>query len=56
MPEDTQPEETQANAQPFTEDADSESIDADSNEEDADTPEDTPQETDSLIMKMHIIR
>ena len=48
MPEDTQPEETQANTQPFIEDADSESVDADSNEEDTDTPEDTPQETDSF--------
>ena len=48
LPEDTQPEETQVNAQPFTEDADSESVDADSNEEDTDTPEDTPQETDSF--------
>ena len=48
LPEDAQPEETQANTQPFTEDADSESVDADSNEEDTDTPEDTPQETDSF--------
>ena len=45
---DTLPEETQADAQPFTEDTNSESIDADSNEKDTDTPEDTPQETDTF--------
>ena len=48
LPEDAQPEDTQVNTQPFSEDADSESIDANSNEEDTDTPEDTPQETDSF--------
>ena len=45
---DTLPEETHADAQPFTEDTNSESIDADSNEKDTDTPEDTPQETDTF--------
>ena len=45
---DTLPEETQADAQPFTEDTNSESVDADSNKEDTDTPEDTPQETDTF--------
>jgi len=45
---DTLPEETQADAQPFAEDTNSESIDADSNEKDTDTPEDTPQETDTF--------
>ena len=45
---DTLPEETQADAQPFTEDTNSESIDADSNEKNTDTPEDTPQETDTF--------
>ena len=45
---DTLPEKTQADAQPFTEDTNSESIDADSNEKDTDTPEDTPQETDTF--------
>ena len=45
---DTLPEDTQADAQPFTEDTNSESIDADSNEKDTDTPEDTPQETDTF--------
>ena len=42
------PEDTQADAQPFTEDTNSESIDADSNKENTDTPEDTPQETDTF--------
>ena len=45
---DTLPEDTQADAQPFAEDTDSESVDADSNEKDTDTPEDTPQETDTF--------
>ena len=45
---DTLPEDTQADAQPFVEDTNSESIDADSNKEDTDTPEDTPQETDTF--------
>lgn len=45
---DTLPEETQADAQPFAEDTNSESIDADSNEENTDTPEDTSQETDTF--------
>jgi hypothetical protein len=45
---DTLPKETQADAQPFTEDTNSESIDADSNEKNTDTPEDTPQETDTF--------
>jgi len=45
---DTLPEDTQADAQPFTEDTNSESIDADSNKKDTDTPEDTPQETDTF--------
>ena len=45
---DTLPEETQADAQPFAEDTNSESIDADSNEKNTDTPEDTPQETDTF--------
>ena len=45
---DNLPEETQADAQPFTEDTNSESIDADSNEKNTDTPEDTPQETDTF--------
>lgn len=45
---DTLPEDTQADAQPFVEDTNSESIDADSNEKDTDTPEDTPQETDTF--------
>ena len=45
---DTLPEKTQADAQPFTEDTNSESIDADSNEKDTDTPEDTPQESDTF--------
>ena len=45
---DTLPEETQADAQPFTEDTNSESIDADNNKKDTDTPEDTPQETDTF--------
>ena len=45
---DTLPEDTQADAQPFAEDTNSESIDADSNEKDTDTPEDTPQETDTF--------
>ena len=45
---DTLPEKTQADAQPFTEDTNSESIDANSNEKDTDTPEDTPQETDTF--------
>ena len=45
---DTLPEETQADAQPFVEDTNSESIDADSNEKDTDTPEDTSQETDAF--------
>ena len=45
---DTLPEETQADAQPFAEDTNSESVDADSNEKDTDTPEDTPQETDTF--------
>ena len=44
----TLPEDTQADAQPFTEDTSSESVDADSNKEDTDTPEDTPQETDTF--------
>ena len=42
------PEDTQADAQPFNEDTNSESIDADSNKENTDTPEDTPQETDTF--------
>ena len=45
---DTLPGETQADAQPFTEDTNSESIDADNNKKDTDTPEDTPQETDTF--------
>lgn len=45
---DTLPEDTQADAQPFVEDTNSESIDADSNEKDTDTPEGTPQETDTF--------
>ena len=45
---DTLPENTQADAQPFAEDTNSESVDADSNKEDTDTPEDTPQETDTF--------
>ena len=45
---DTLPEDTQADAQPFAEDTNSESVDADSNKEDTDTPEDTPQETDTF--------
>jgi len=45
---DTLPEDTQADAQPFAEDTNSESVDANSNEEDTDTPEDTPQETDTF--------
>ena len=45
---DTLPEETQADAQPFAKDTNSESIDADSNEKNTDTPEDTPQETDTF--------
>lgn len=45
---DTLPEDTQADAQPFVEDTNSESIDADSNEKNTDTPEDTPQETDTF--------
>ena len=45
---DTLPEDTQADAQPFAEDTNSESVDADSNEENTDTPEDTPQETDTF--------
>jgi len=45
---DTLPEDTQADAQPFVEDTNSESVDADSNKEDTDTPEDTPQETDTF--------
>jgi hypothetical protein len=44
----TLPEDTQADAQPFAEDTNSESVDADSNEKDTDTPEDTPQETDTF--------
>jgi len=44
----TLPEDTQADAQPFAEDTNSESVDADSNEEDTDTPEDTSQETDTF--------
>jgi len=45
---DTLPEDTQADAQPFAEDTNSESVDADSNEKNTDTPEDTPQETDTF--------
>jgi len=45
---DTLSEDTQANAQPFVEDTNSESVDADSNKKDTDTPEDTPQETDTF--------
>ena len=45
---DTLPENTQADAQPFAEDTNSESVDADSNKKDTDTPEDTPQETDTF--------
>ena len=45
---DTLPEDTQADAQPFAEDTNSESVDADSNKENTDTPEDTPQETDTF--------
>ena len=45
---DTLPENTQADAQPFTEDTNSESVDADSNKKDTDTPEDTSQETDTF--------
>jgi hypothetical protein len=44
----TLPEDTQADAQPFAEDTNSESVDADSNKKDTDTPEDTPQETDTF--------
>ena len=44
----TLPEDTQADAQPFTEDTNSESVDADSDKENADTTEDTPQETDTF--------
>ena len=45
---DTLPENTQADAQPFAEDTNSESVDADSNKKDTDTPEDTLQETDTF--------